>query len=424
MLQEIVHKKIDDLIFAEYNPRQLTDDQYQQLKDSITRFGLVDPVIVNKHKERKDIIIGGHQRVKVAKTMGIEEVPCVEIELTYEKERELNVRLNKNTGEWDKDVLANNFDIEELLEWGFNEEELSIPELEPEEGLTDPDAIPEVKEPICEMGQLWMLGEHKLLCGDATKPEDVKKLFGDDKANLIFTDPPYGVSYTGTSGESTKEWDPINGDDLRDEQLYEFLLASFQNLDPYTEEGTAAYVFHASSTQIEFQKALEASTYRIKQQLIWHKGMVLSRSDYHWTHEPMFYAVKGKKNCIWYGDRTHRTIANPEERAYDSLSKKELIAILKQMEEQSTTWEIKKDAAVFYKHPTQKPVDLSIRAIKNNTKPGEIVVDTFSGSGSTLMGAECTKRKCLALEYDPVYCDVIITRWEQYTGRKAELCVE
>ena len=416
---QIVNKSIDELIAAEYNPRELTKDQYKQLKDSLQRFGIVDPIIINSNPERKNIVIGGHQRIKVAADLDMFEIPCVEFDLTQEKEKELNVRLNKNTGQWDYDILANEFELEDLIDWGFNSDELAIPDPEPEVGLTDPDAVPEVEVPITKPGDLWQLGEHRLLCGDSTKAEDIGKLIQDRKIDLIFTDPPYGVSYTGTSGESKKEWDPINGDNLRDESLYNFLKDAFVNLDKYTEDGTPAYIFHASSTQIEFQKALEIAGFRIKQQLIWHKGMVLSRSDYHWTHEPMFYAVKGDKNCKWHGDRTHRTIWEDKEKDLTKLTKKELLEIVEAMNDNTTTWEIKKDAAALYKHPTQKPVDLSIKAIKNNTQPGATVLDHFSGSGSTLIGAECTKRKCLALEYDPKYCDVIIERLQQFTGQIA-----
>ena len=417
----IINKDIDTLIFAEYNPRELTTEQYKNLKDSLERFGIVDPIIINKNKERTNIVIGGHQRLRVAKDMGIKELPCVELDLDQDKEKELNVRLNKNTGQWDFNMLANEFETEDLIDWGFNEDELFIPDAEEVEGLTDPDAIPEVKEPFTKKGDLWQLGEHRLICGDSTKKEDIEKLFKKDKADLIFTDPPYGVSYTGTSGESSKEWKAINGDNLRDEQLFNFLSDAFKNISNHAQPGTPAYVFHASSTQIEFQKALEGSGFRIKQQLIWQKGMVLSRSDYHWTHEPLFYAVKGDKNSTWYGDRTHRTILDQQEHDYTKLSKKELIEILENIHNNKSVWDIKKDAAIFYKHPTQKPVDLGIKAIKNNTRPGDIVVDNFAGSGSTLIAAECTKRKCLAVEYDEQYCDVIIERWQQFTGEQAQL---
>ncbi len=418
---EIINKPINELIAAEYNPRELTKDQYKQLKDSLQRFGIVDPIIVNNNQDRKNIVIGGHQRIKVAADIGMTELPCVELDLTIEKEKELNVRLNKNTGQWDYDMLANHFDLEELIDWGFAEEELAIPDPDPLEGLTDPDDIPDVDEPIAKPGDVWILGDHKLLCGDSTKAEDVQRLIDGQKIDLIFTDPPYGVSYTGVHSEKAKKWKSINGDDLRDAGLFEFLLHAFSYLSEHTADGTAAYIFHASATQIEFEKALEAAGFRVKQQLIWHKGHGFNRSDYHWAHEPLFYAVKGEQNNKWYGDRTQQTILNKIDKELKAFTKKELLELITAMQENTTVWEIKKDTTAFYKHPTQKPVDLAIKAIKNNTKPGDTVIDNFSGSGSTLIAAECTKRKCLALEFDPGYCDVIIARWENFTGKKARL---
>ena len=193
---------IEQLIFAEYNPRQLTKDQYQGLKDSITRFGLVDPVIVNKHKDRKNIIVGGHQRVKVAKDLGFKDVPCVEVSLTLDKERELNIRLNRNTGEWDWDSLANYFDVSDLLEWGFTDDDLQFKEPELDEGKIEDDEIPEVEEAITKPGDMWILGEHRVLCGDATKKEDVEQLMEGQKADMVFTDPPYALfgNSTGVAG--------------------------------------------------------------------------------------------------------------------------------------------------------------------------------------------------------------------------------
>ena len=187
-----VQYDVSNLIFAEYNPRELTKDQHQDLKDSITRFGLVDPLIVNIHKERKNILVGGHQRLKIAKELGYKDVPCVEVDLSPDQEKELNVRLNKNTGQWDWDALANHFDVGELLEWGFSEDELQFTEPDVQ-GLTDDDDIPEVEESITKQGDLWILGEHRLLCGDATKKEDVERLMDGQKADMVFTDPPYNV---------------------------------------------------------------------------------------------------------------------------------------------------------------------------------------------------------------------------------------
>ena len=194
MEHKIIQRDIDSLIFAEYNPRQLTKDQYKNLKDSIDRFGLVDSIIVNSNQDRKNIIVGGHQRVKVAKDMKIKEVPVLEVDLTYDRERELNVRLNANTGEWDTDILANMFELDELQDWGLDDIDLKLFDDEVVEGLTDDDDVPEVEESICKAGDLWLLGEHRLLCGDSTKKENIELLLDGQKADMVYTDPPYGMN--------------------------------------------------------------------------------------------------------------------------------------------------------------------------------------------------------------------------------------
>ena len=185
---------IDSLVFAEYNPRQLTEDEYQQLKDSIERFGLVDPILVNDNKDRKNVIIGGHQRIRVAKKLGIKEVPCVFFDLDIHREKELNIRLNKNTGSWDYDILADLFDLDDLIGWGFKEDQLVGFSAEDEfHGKINEDEIPETIEPICKKGQVWKLGDHRIICGDATNKKDVERLMDGEKAELLHADPPYGM---------------------------------------------------------------------------------------------------------------------------------------------------------------------------------------------------------------------------------------
>ena len=191
---QIVKYRAEDIISAEYNPRQLSKNQYKDLKDSMTRFGIVDPLIINVNKDRKNILVGGHQRLKVAADMEIKEIPCVEVDLSLDQEKELNIRLNKNSGEWDWNLLANNFNNKDLISWGFTEDEMSFFDEEPTEGLTDDDEVPEVEESITKTGDIWILGEHRVLCGDATKKEDVERLMDGQKADLMLTDPPYGIN--------------------------------------------------------------------------------------------------------------------------------------------------------------------------------------------------------------------------------------
>jgi len=354
---EIQYYKSNDLIMAEYNPRQLTKDQYSQLKDSIKRFGLVDPLIVNKNKERKNILVGGHQRFKIAKEMGIDEIPCVEVDLTLDAEKELNIRLNKNVGEWDYDALANYFDVGELTDWGFSNDELQFYEDEPVQGLIDDDEIPEVEEAITKEGDLWILGEHRVLCGDATKKEDVDLLMDGKKADMVFTDPPYGMDAVKNSGVLKDKYKNILNDDSIDTAIKSFQLIGYEIPS------------------------------------IWWGA------NYYANALP-------NKSCWLVWDKN-----NGES---DQMDCELAWTNLKGVTRQYTKASEKKNRV----HPTQKPVDL-IEWCFDKIK-GDIVYDPFLGSGSTLIAAEKTNRKCYGLELDPHYCDVIVKRWEDFTGKKAE----
>lgn len=412
---KIVVRKIADLKPADYNPRELTPKQRQELTASLETFGLVDPILVNKNKNRKDIIIGGHQRVKVWQTLGNETVPTVELDLDLKQERELNVRLNKNTGQWNDEMLAQYFKKDELVDWGFEDDALNFMEEDIiSEGQTDDDYAPEApEEPESKPGDIWILGEHRLLVGDSTNPDDVKRLMDGAKADILYTDPPYGVSYKGTN------FDIIKNDQLRDSELLNFLTKAFTNAHNYTKANPAIYVFYASKTHIEFEQALNYSGFEVKQQLIWQKGFNLGRSDYHWSHEPMLYAIKRGNNSKWYGDRTQQTSLTKQTNEYDKLKKADLVKILEALHEGQTVWQIKKDAASTYQHPTQKPVELALRALENSTKRGQNVLDLFTGSGSTMIACEKYGRKFYGMEFDPKYADVIKNRWQTFTGKKA-----
>ena len=285
---------IVDIIFAEYNPRELTQIQHQDLKDSITRFGLVDPLIVNTHKERKNILVGGHQRLRIVKELGYKDVPCVEVNLTPNKERELNVRLNKNTGQWDWDALANHFDVGELLEWGFSEDDLQFYDPEPLPGLIDDDDVPEVEEAVTQSGDMWLLGEHRVLCGDATKKEDVERLMDGQKADMVFTDPPYGVDYDG----GMKKQNKLKNDNLGTEIYSLFMPYAVESL----KDDGAFYVWYADATATA--TATADSGLVISAQIIWAKNhaQFMSSAKYKGKHEPCFYAHKKGKTAKWYGE--------------------------------------------------------------------------------------------------------------------------
>ena len=382
-----VQYDVKNLIFAEYNPRELTQDQHQDLKDSITRFGFVDPLIVNTHKERKNILVGGHQRLKIAKELGYKDVPCVEVDLTPDKEKELNVRLNKNTGQWDWDALANHFDVGELLEWGFSEDELQFTEPEEVQGLTDDDDVPEVEESITKQGDLWILGEHRLLCGDATKKEDVERLMDGDKADMVFTDPPYNALKSWKKNEAKSETrlnpnDWFKNDNMDWDEYYTFIKNSIVNV-----KSDSYYICCDFRIYPLLYNLLNELEYEIKHCIVWAKNVWGLGKRYRFQHEFVIYATKNNPKFI--GDNS-----------------------------QSDVWNI--DVDRNKEHKTPKPVELPVKAIKNTINKKELCVDIFLGSGSTLIACEKTNRKCYGMEIDPHYCDVIVKRWEDYTGNKAE----
>ncbi len=374
MSEQLTTKQYDvsNLIFAEYNPRELTKDQHQDLKDSITRFGFVDPLIVNTHKERKNILVGGHQRLKIAKELGYKDVPCVEVDLTPDKEKELNVRLNKNTGQWDWDALANHFDVGELIDWGFNEDELQFNEPEEINGLIEDDEVPEVEESITKKGDLWILGEHRLLCGDATKKEDVERLMDGQKVDMVFTDPPYGIKHNGKGIKGKTDGNDF-GQILNDNDILVAVSVFNMCVENYFD---STLIFWGANYYCQ-------SIPNGYGWLVWDKekeGNVFSGAELAFVNKGVRLDVF---RHLWHG-----MIKGSEQ------GQKRI-------------------------HPTQKPIALAEWSFSNYGNP-KVVLDVFLGSGSTLIACEKTNRKCYGMEIDTNYCDVIVKRWEDYTGNKAE----
>ena len=374
MSEQLTTKQYDvsNLIFAEYNPRELTKDQHQDLKDSITRFGFVDPLIVNTHKERKNILVGGHQRLKIAKELGYKDVPCVEVDLTPDKEKELNVRLNKNTGQWDWDALANHFDVGELIDWGFNEDELQFNEPEEINGLIEDDEVPEVEESITKQGDLWILGEHRLLCGDATKKEDVERLMDGQKVDMVFTDPPYGIKHNGKGIKGKTDGNDF-GQILNDNDILVAVSVFNMCVENYFD---STLIFWGANYYCQ-------SIPNGYGWLVWDKekeGNVFSGAELAFVNKGVRLDVF---RHLWHG-----MIKGSEQ------GQKRI-------------------------HPTQKPIALAEWSFSNYGNP-KVVLDVFLGSGSTLIACEKTNRKCYGMEIDTNYCDVIVKRWEDYTGNKAE----
>ncbi|EHY9269552.1 DNA modification methylase [Enterococcus faecalis] len=414
--------KLSDLKVAEYNPRvdlKPGMQEYEKLKQSILEFGFVDPPIYNIQTGN---LVGGHQRVAVARELGLfNEIEVSVVNLPLNKEKALNVALNKISGQWDEEklyVLLNELDDEAVSLTGFDTEEVDslLDSFNYEEDIEKPiieddfqvnEFIENHPEAKTKMGQLWKLGNHYLLCGDATKAADVEKLLQGKKANLVVTDPPYNVAVKSENKELNESGrEKIMNDDMSDEEFNQFLTAVFNNYANAMENDSAIYVFHGSSYQREFENSMNAAGIVVRSQCIWVKNnATFGWSQYRWQHEPVFYAHKKKQAPSWYGDRKQTTIWQ------DDL-----------MEDlPATIWKVPRDDVSTYYHPTQKPLSLIAIPVRNSSKRQDIVLDLFGGSGSTLMTCNQLERRCYTLELDPLFCDVIIERFEKSTGIVAEL---
>lgn len=395
---------VDKLIPYARNSRTHNDEQVAQIVASIKEFGFTNPILIGAD----DVIIAGHGRLLAAQRMGLKEVPVVRLpHLTETQRRALVIADNKialNAG-WDEEMLAlemkelgdMDFDLDLL---GFSLDELKELEAfgEPEpSGNADEDEVPEVpEEAVTKSGDMWILGEHRLLCGDTTMVDDLKKLMADDTADMIFTDPPYNVNYGSTMKDSlryhagTLGGRKIMNDNLGD-GFAQFLTDSLSNLMMFNKG--AAYVCMSSSELHTLYSAFVSAGGKWSTFIIWAKNtFTLGRADYQRQYEPILYGWRAdNKKHYWCGDR-----------------------------DQSDVWEYNKPVRNDL-HPTMKPVELVERAINNSSKVGDIVLDGFGGSGSTLIAAEKTRRKARLMELDPKFCDVIVRRWEEYTGKKAEL---
>jgi DNA modification methylase len=405
---------------APYNPRvnlQPGDPEYEKLKRSIVEFGYVEPLVWN---ERTGNLIGGHQRFKILLEQGHTEIEVSVVNLDEIREKALNIALNKISGRWDEENLA--ILLQELSEseigielTGFDGEELedllsALPaDTEPDEPVVDDEydvqaALDAIKEPETRYGDVWRLGRHLLVCGDATSLEDVQRLMQGKKANLVVTDPPYNVAVESDSERLTADGrESILNDDMSDEEFITFLNQIFVNYTAIMEPNAAIYIFHPSSYQREFENAMNAARIVSRSQCIWVKNApTFGWAQYRYKHEPVFYAhIKGKAPA-WYGDRKQTTVWKA--------------GLPVEIPEPETVWEVSRGDVTKYVHPTQKPLDLLAIPIANSSKKGDIVVDFFGGSGSTLMTCEQMGRECRTLELDPVFCDVIKQRFYEATG--------
>ena len=427
---------ITDLRPNPKNPRKISAQRDARLAEYLAEFGDLSGLIFN----RDGTVISAHQRVRHYKRNGGQlvlveqydeptkdgtiarghiEMPdgtrYIVRQVDWEKEKAERAMIvaNGSFGEWDTEVLLGHFDfdISELIEFGVPETIFVDSKKDaPRETVEDDYEIPDVIKTDIKRGDLFEIGQHRLLCGDSTDPDDVAKLMNGELADLIFTDPPYGVSFTGAANPTAKVWKMIKNDALRGDGLTQFLTLAFDNALQYSKPDVAAYVFYASKTHVQFETAINAAGWEVSQQLIWVKGMVMARSDYHWAHEPMLYCRKAGQKKPWHGDRTQTTVMGYKKSDLTQMRKEDLIQIVKNLQDTSSVWEIRKDAVTTYKHPTQKPVHLPGRAMGNSSKEGDITVDLFGGSGTTMVAGEQLGRRVYMMELDKLFCQAIVDR--------------
>lgn len=392
---KITQTPVDKLIPYVNNSRKHSDEQVAQIAASIKEFGWTNPILV----DGENGIIAGHGRLMAARKLGMEEVPVIELSHLSDTQRKaLIIADNKlaMNAEWDNDLLtielndllADDFALEIL---GFDKDELAAL-LEPEvvEGLTDEDEAPPLPpEPKTKPGDIYKLGKHRLMCGDSTSIAHLERLCEDQAVDMWLTDPPYNVAYEGGTGLT------IQNDDMEDDQFRQFLRDAYVAADAVMKAGAVFYIWHADLEGYNFRGAAQDAGWQVRQCLIWKKSsLVMGRQDYHWKHEPCLYGWKEGAGHLWAADRKQTTILEFEKPSKNG------------------------------EHPTMKPVALFEYQLLNNTKGGDIVLDSFGGSGTTLIAAEKNGRVARIMELDPKYCDVIVKRWEDFTGKKAELLTE
>ena len=390
--------KLSELNPAVYNPRielKPGDPEFEKLKKSISNFGYVELIVVNERTG--NTVISGHQRLSVLKNMGIDAVDCVLVDLDQESEKALNIAMNRVNGDWDKDKLAllitdlqaTDFDVSLT---GFDPAEIDDlfkDTLKDDVHDDDFDVDEELKNPVfSKAGDLWHLGKHKLFCGDSTKKESYDVLLGNEKVQLVLTDPPYNVNYEGSAGK-------IKNDNMKDEAFYQFLFDAFSRMEEAMADDASIYVFHADTEGLNFRKAFKDAGFYLSGCCIWKKpSLVLGRSPYQWQHEPCLYGWKKSGKHKWFSGRKETTI-----------------------------WEFEKSKKNS-DHPTMKPIPLLCYPIMNSSMTGCKVLDPFGGSGSTLIACDQTDRICYTIELDEKFCDVIIKRFIEQAGSDQEVFVE
>jgi site-specific DNA-methyltransferase (adenine-specific) len=392
---KIEQRPIEKLIPYINNSRKHSDEQVAQIAASIKEFGWTNPILVDGDNG----LIAGHGRLLAARKLGMDKIPVIELaHLSENQKKALIIADNKLAlnSDWDNNLLMielselNNDDYD-LSVLGFDQDELNalLNPIEPTTGLTDEDDVPDVPdEPKTKPGDIYILGNHRLMCGDSCSVTDMDNLVNDRQVDMWLTDPPYNVAYVG----KTKNALTIQNDSMSNDGFRQFLRDAYVTADTVMKAGAVFYIWHADSEGYNFRGAAHDAGWKVRQCLIWKKStMVMGRQDYHWKHEPCLYGWKEGAGHLWATDRKQTTILE-----FDKPSRNG-------------------------EHPTMKPVALFEYQMLNNTKGGDIILDSFGGSGTTLLAAEKNGRIAYVMELDPKYCDVIVKRWEDFTGKKAVL---
>lgn len=384
---EIIKLNINEVIPYSNNPRK-NDNAVDAVAESIKQCGYCSPIVIDED----NVILAGHTRLKALKKLKWKEVECVrKTGLTEEQKKKYRILDNKTNelAEWDFDLLEEEIDGLDFdgFDFGFEMSEFEEPQTIIED---EPPEVDEENEPITQLGDIWQLGRHRLMCGDSTDVLNYKHLTQGAKVDLVFTDPPYNVDYSNIDRPKPSKHDlgKIKNDIMGEEDFYNFLVSIYKRLDEATKEDSSFYIWYADKSTIPFYKALQETNIKFNQMLIWKKPLLLGRNRYQYAYEPCIFGVKGSP--YFTDDRTKTTVWD-----FGGYDKSKNV------------------------HPTQKPLFLPSEAIQNSSRENEIVLDVFGGSGSTLIACEQLNRKAYLMELEPKWCDVIVKRWEEFTGKKA-----
>ena len=413
------------------NPRSIDVTKFKKLKASIEEnpeMLSLREVLVYPHGD-KYVIIGGNMRYRALKELGYKDAVCKVIPqgTTAEQLRAVAIKDNNNFGDWDFDALANLWNAEELDRWGIDLPPMDgeVKEEEAKEDNFNPDSV--TGKAKSKEGDIFKLGRHRLICGDSTDAQVLQILMADQKADLLLTDPPYNVDYSSknkalnAADKGNRVQKDIANDSMDAQAFKDFLCKAFANANAHLKPGGAFYIWHADTEGLNFRLAVREAGWELKQVLVWVKNnFVLGRQDYQWKHEPCLYGWKPGASHYFIARRDLVNITEDEALDLNAMTKQELKDLLTKIMELPTTVIYEDKPMRSADHPTMKPLKLMGRLIKNSTRPGEVVLDLFGGSGSTMMAAEQLGRSCYMVELDPVYIDVICKRYEELTGDKAE----